>query len=65
MRVSHVSADVLYLLRDYGNQREKNSPSIRNVEKPLSLLLLVPYRHGGSWSKKINAWHLNTLMVYL
>ncbi len=25
----------------------------------------VPYRHGGGWSKKINAWYLNTLMVYL
>ncbi len=21
--------------------------------------------HGGGWSRKINAWHLNTLMVYL
>jgi hypothetical protein len=21
--------------------------------------------HGGGWSKKINAWYLNTLMVYL
>jgi hypothetical protein len=25
----------------------------------------VPYRHGGGWSRKINAWHLYTLMVYL
>jgi hypothetical protein len=25
----------------------------------------VPYRHGGGWSKKINAWYLDTLMVYL
>jgi hypothetical protein len=22
-------------------------------------------RHGGGWSRKINAWHLYTLMVYL
>ncbi len=27
--------------------------------------ITVPYRHGGGWSKKINAWYLNTLMVYL
>ncbi len=27
--------------------------------------VVVPYRHGGGWSKKINAWYLNTLMVYL
>jgi hypothetical protein len=27
--------------------------------------VFVPYRHGGGWSKKINAWYLNTLMVYL
>jgi hypothetical protein len=25
----------------------------------------VPYRHGGGWSRKINAWYLSTLMVYL
>jgi hypothetical protein len=25
----------------------------------------VPYRHSGGRSKKINAWYLNTLMVYL
>ncbi len=25
----------------------------------------VPYRHGGGWSTKINAWYLNSLMVYL
>jgi hypothetical protein len=30
-----------------------------------SLKIIVPYRHGGGWSKKINAWYLNTLMVYL
>jgi hypothetical protein len=28
-------------------------------------VIIVPYRHGGGWSKKINAWYLNTLMVYL
>jgi hypothetical protein len=26
---------------------------------------LVPYRHRGGRIKKINAWYLNTLMVYL
>ncbi len=25
----------------------------------------VRYGHGGGWSRKINAWHLHTLMVYL
>jgi hypothetical protein len=30
-------------------------------------LVLVPVSlcHGGGWSRKINAWHLYTLMVYL
>jgi hypothetical protein len=27
-------------------------------------ILIVPY-HGGGRSKKINAWYLNTLMVFL
>ncbi len=31
----------------------------------VELKVNVPYRHGGGWSKKINAWYLNTLMVYL
>jgi hypothetical protein len=26
---------------------------------------IVCDRHGGGWSRKINAWHLYTLMVYL
>jgi hypothetical protein len=29
------------------------------------LNVIVRYRHGGGWSRKINAWHLYTLMVYL
>ncbi len=29
------------------------------------LINTVPHRHGGGWSRKINAWHLYTLMVYL
>ncbi len=32
---------------------------------PFPLSPIVPYRHGGGRSKKINAWYLNTLMVYL
>ncbi len=28
-------------------------------------ILNVRYGHGGGWSRKINAWHLYTLMVYL
>jgi hypothetical protein len=32
----------------------------------LSLLkILVRYSHGGGGSRKINAWHIYTLMVYL
>jgi hypothetical protein len=27
--------------------------------------ITVPYRHGGGRMKKINAWYLNTHMVYL
>ncbi len=33
----------------------------RRIKKKI---LCVPY-HGGGRSKKINAWYLNTLMVYL
>jgi hypothetical protein len=29
------------------------------------LLVTVRDGHGGGWSRKINAWHLYTLMVYL
>ncbi len=29
------------------------------------VFIIVCYRHGGGWSRKINAWHLYTLMVYL
>jgi hypothetical protein len=31
----------------------------------ISKVLIVRYSHGGGWSRKINAWHLHTLMVYL
>ncbi len=34
--------------------------SIHNLSIPL-----VRDGHGGGWSRKINAWHLYTLMVYL
>jgi hypothetical protein len=27
--------------------------------------VIVRDGHGGGWSRKINAWHLYTLMVYL
>ncbi len=29
------------------------------------VLVTVRDGHGGGWSRKINAWHLYTLMVYL
>jgi hypothetical protein len=29
------------------------------------LVLSVSLCHGGGWSRKINAWYLYTLMVYL
>ncbi len=31
----------------------------------LAAVDIVRYRHGGGWSRKINAWYLYTLMVYL
>ncbi len=27
--------------------------------------VIVRDGHGGGWSRKINAWHLYTLMIYL
>ncbi len=29
------------------------------------IYIIVRNGHGGGWSRKINAWHLYTLMVYL
>jgi hypothetical protein len=31
----------------------------------LCTTITVRDSHGGGWSRKINAWHLYTLMVYL
>ncbi len=38
-----------------------------NTEPDLVVPCEEPVRdgHGGGWSRKINAWHLYTLMVYL
>jgi hypothetical protein len=36
-----------------------------NLNTDTAMDIGVPYSHGGGWSKKINAWYLNTLMVYL
>jgi hypothetical protein len=40
------------------------------INKGLKLIhmedrVIVRDGHGGGWSRKINAWHLYTLMVYL
>jgi hypothetical protein len=44
-----------------------NHHSCRLWTLPPHLCLFVPVlcRHGGGWSRKINAWYLYTLMVYL
>ncbi len=36
-----------------------------SVQKSEDFKTLVRDGHGGGWSRKINAWHLYTLMVYL
>jgi hypothetical protein len=39
---------------------------IQQAEKVINLqIVAVRDGHGGGWSRKINAWHLYTLMVYL
>ncbi len=43
-----------------GSVRYRNGPILGSVQ-----IGIVPCRHGGGWSRKINAWHLYTLMVYL
>jgi hypothetical protein len=42
-------------------------PTVILVPPPLSEndIFSVPYRHRGGRMKKINAWYLNTHMVYL
>ncbi len=40
-----------------------NGKSIKPICS-VEVVVTVPY-HGGGRSKKINAWYLNTLMVYL
>jgi hypothetical protein len=37
------------------------------ISKKIAKIFFVSVRdgHGGGWSRKINAWHLYTLMVYL
>jgi hypothetical protein len=41
------------------------SVKISYLEKYFCNYIHVSLCHGGGWSKKINAWYLNTLMVYL
>jgi hypothetical protein len=51
--LSHFNSQQLY-----SNQKE-NTLTLKCISAAI-----VPY-HGGGRSKKINAWYLNTLMVYL
>ncbi len=44
--------------------RIKKSMAV-GLEKPTKDIETVRDGHGGGWSRKINAWHLYTLMVYL
>jgi outer membrane phospholipase A len=47
--------------------RHKNLPHSPSppARGEASRLIIVRDSHGGGWSRKINAWHLYTLMVYL
>jgi hypothetical protein len=48
-------------MRQPGRQEDESGVTTNSNSVPYR----VPYRHGGGWSRKINAWHLYTLMVYL
>jgi hypothetical protein len=43
----------------------RTSRGLKEVCRGQRLEIHVRDGHGGGWSRKINAWHLYTLMVYL
>jgi hypothetical protein len=51
----------------HGNYMHKQGILFRFLHKKqrTGTILSVRDGHGGGWSRKINAWHLYTLMVYL
>ncbi len=51
------------LHRDVSTQGEGGNPDTSTA--PLHMVCTVRNGHGGGRSRKINAWHLYTLMVYL
>ncbi len=45
---------------------DKNTPvPVVMIDQNTPATVIVRDGHGGGWSRKINAWHLYTLMVYL
>jgi hypothetical protein len=58
--------DIMYM----GKNMEKQENALLKISKVsfqpfLFMFVLVRDGHGGGWSRKINAWHLYTLMFYL
>jgi hypothetical protein len=51
------TVECVYLIEPKATCRPQKSSQVRVIS--------VCDRHGGGWSRKINAWHLYTLMVYL
>jgi hypothetical protein len=57
--IGSASGDQALLDEDSDEHGDTNSTHTATAD-----MVTVPY-HGGGRSKKINAWYLNTLMVYL
>jgi hypothetical protein len=47
------------------NKAVVTKTQIKDASRKYDQFVNVPYRHRGGRIKKINAWYLNTLMVYL
>ncbi len=49
----------------YGQKGTMQDVLVRCLKKTEAQVRTVRYSHGGGESRKINAWHIYTLMVYL
>jgi hypothetical protein len=66
---------IFEIILDYESGDQMGSFDAKNPPSKISCLgtflnlqflaIIVRDGHGGGWSRKINAWHLYTLMVYL
>jgi hypothetical protein len=58
---------IIFSTRYWDLKKVTISSFFYSAKSSLNVTLLVTVRdsHGGGWSRKINAWHLYTLMVYL